>query len=90
MSGESPILALAFFIWITGSGVVHLAQGLPSPADPTIITILGAIGAFVGAGFHLAREHTVAGIQLTAFMFWFAATGIGLTIYSAHLIALGL
>lgn len=90
MSGESPILALAFFIWITGSSIVHLAQGLPNPADPTIVTILGAVGAFIGAGFHLAREHTVEGIQLTAFMFWFVATGIGLTIYTAHLIAFGL
>lgn len=89
MSGENPILALAFFMLMTGSGAVQLAEGLPDPANPSVITILGALGAFIGAAFHLARRRTIDGIQLTAFMFWFVATGIGLAVYAAHLIALG-
>lgn len=89
MSGESSLLPLGFLIWMVGYSVVHLADGLPNPADPAVVTILGAVGAFVGAAFHLARKRTLEGIQLTGFMFWFVATGIGLTIYTAHLLALG-
>jgi xanthosine utilization system XapX-like protein len=89
MSGENPILALGFFILMTGSGAVQLAESLPNPASPTVVTILGAVGAFIGAAFHLARKRTIEGIQLTAFMFWFVATGIGLAIYTGHLIAFG-
>jgi xanthosine utilization system XapX-like protein len=89
MSGESPIAALGVFIWMVGYSVVHLADGLPNPAEPAVVTILGAVGAFVGATFHLARKRAIEGIQLTGFMFWFVATGIGLAIYTGHLIALG-
>lgn len=89
MSGESPIPALGFLTWMVGYSVARLADGLPDPGDPAVVTILAAVGAFVGAAFHLARERTVEGIQLTAFLFCFAATGIGLAIYTAHLIALG-
>jgi hypothetical protein len=89
MNGESTIPAVGFLIWMVGYSVARLADGLPSPSDPAVVTILAAVGAFIGAAFHLARKRTVEGIQLTAFLFCFAATGIGLTIYMAHLIALG-
>jgi len=89
VNGENPILALGFFIWMAGFSVVHLARGLPDPADPAVVTILGAVGALLGAAFHLARKRAVEGIQLTAFLFWCVAAGVGLTIYAAHLIALG-
>lgn len=89
MSGENPILALGFFIWMAGAGIVQIAHGIPNPADPAVVTILGAAGALLGAAFHLARKRTVEGIQLTAFLFWCIAAGIGFAIYIPHVIALG-
>ena len=91
MNGESPIPALGFFLWMAGFSVAHLAQeGLPSLANPAIVTVFGAVGAFIGAAFHLARKRTVEGIQLTGFLFWFVATGVALAIYIPHVIALGI
>ena len=88
VNGESPIPALGFFLWVAGASAVQLAHGAPNPADPGVVTILGAAGALLGAAFHLARKRTVEGIQLTAFLFWCVAAAIGFAIYIPHVIAL--
>jgi hypothetical protein len=72
-----------------GYSITRAIGKLPDPSDPGFATVLATLGAFVGAAVHLARNRTLGGIQLTAFMFGFVATGMGLMIYAGCVIAAG-
>jgi hypothetical protein len=74
---------------MVGYSITRTIGKLPDPSDPGFATVLATLGAFVGAAVHLARNRALDGIQLTAFMFGFVATGIGLTIYASCVIAAG-
>lgn len=86
MSGDNPILIVGFVMWMAGYSVAQLMGEMPDPGDPNFPTIMGMVGAFVGSAFHLARKRSIDGIQLTAFMFAFVATGIG---YVSFIVAAG-
>jgi hypothetical protein len=89
MNPENPLVTLGPIAWMVGYSVVHSLGALPDPNEPMFATVMGGIGAVVGAILHLARHRSAQGIQLTSFLFGISATGIGYAVYAGFVVAAG-